>query len=582
MTKMWILPTNTSIDFGLFELLSVGNCVWEDLDNDGIIDSNETGIAGIEVILYKDGTDGQTNSADDIEMARMTTDSIGKYLFEDLYPGDYFVKLNSGIPYNMVSSTGEGIHLITGTGTYEPAPDPDKDLDNDDSGIQTGIMISSSMVSLELYTEPTNDGDSNTATNLDVDFGLITKIDLGGVVWFDRTNDGIIDPIGEYPFEDIEVVLFQPGPDGLVGTTDDSPLDTTLTDMDGNYLFPFLFPDAYYIKLNDIPSWLASSDGNGFGAYSGFGPLEPGFDPDNHVDGDDNGTQMGTTMVVTDVIDLVLYDEPKDDADTLNYTNTSVDFGLTALHFARIFDPCNCLSNESTPGAGDGQFDETITILSTIQNQIWSLIASTGMYATASPAPPGAPVIVPLGTVAIPDGIENGFYRYILKVKHIDSQGYSATFESTNGQLTISNFCQYKGSCRYEIVANPDGTPGLPQLALAQNFIMAVTNTPRTDTLLSCDNDSDFMDDGLVDGLYIDTTARDNQYTLCPQNRWQHLQVNYTQFGLAPGDILFVHDGINIAAPLIGEYRGEGVSQTGGWVAAHCDPDTQCNGLFNF
>jgi len=565
--------TNFDIDFGLFELLSIGNAVWEDLNNNGLVDEGEPSIEDVEVVLYKDGGDQQTNSNDDIEIARMVTDSVGAYRFDDLYPGEYFVQLANNIPYNMVSATGEGIYLVTGSGSYESPATPEDDIDNDDSGLQTGSTISTRLVSLELYNEPTNDGDTSISTNFDVDFGLIRKIDLGGTVWFDKTNDGAIG-LAEAAMENIEVVLNKPGEDGIIGTTDDICLDTMMTDSEGQYLFNSIFPDVYYLELQNIPSWLASSDGNGFGAYTGVGPFEEGGMSDR-TDSDDNGIQFDKTTVVSDLFDIILYQEPMDDDDELNYTNTSLDFALTPLHYARIFDPCNCLANESAPNAGDGQFEETITILSTIENQVWSLVSNTGMYTTSNE-------LVPLGTVAVPNGMENNYFKYELRIRHFDNQGYSAIFESTNGELTVANFCQYDGSCRYDLATSPDGTPGAPQLSTAQNFITAVTNTPRIDTMLSCDNESNFMDDGLVDGLYTDTTARDNQHTICPQNQWQRLTFTFTEFSTAAGDILFVHDGASIAAPLIGQYEGEGVSQTNGWVAAHCDPDTNATGCLTF
>ena len=135
--------------------------------------------------LYHVGTDGQ-KSDDDVLIGSQITKTDGLYRFDDLKPGDYYVKLNSGIPDNMVSSTGEGVAQVTGTGTNEPAPNPDQNAsDNDDNGNQMGTMITSDIVNLGINDEPTTDRDNEPTTNLAVDFGLFELMALGNFVWID-------------------------------------------------------------------------------------------------------------------------------------------------------------------------------------------------------------------------------------------------------------------------------------------------------------------------------------------------------------------------------------------------------------
>ena len=87
---------DSTYDAGLLILAELGNYVWHDLNGDGIQNSNEPGIGGIEVNLYKgDGTFYQTT----------TTNSNGYYIFEDLYPGEYFVKFEGPDGYEPVSYT---------------------------------------------------------------------------------------------------------------------------------------------------------------------------------------------------------------------------------------------------------------------------------------------------------------------------------------------------------------------------------------------------------------------------------------------------------------------------------------------
>ena len=135
------------------------------------------------------------------------------YLFQTLEPGDYWVKLNSGIPNGFYSSTGEGITTVTGTGLFEPSSMADDNIDDNDDGTQMGlgetIMIMSDIVSLDLYDEPDSDGNSVSTANYRIDFGLYETIDLGNLVWEDYNNDGIKD-VEEPGIPNIEVVLSLP------------------------------------------------------------------------------------------------------------------------------------------------------------------------------------------------------------------------------------------------------------------------------------------------------------------------------------------------------------------------------------
>ena len=71
-------------------LLSLGDLVWYDTDEDGIQDAGEAGVAGIVVDLYADVCTGQALASD-------TTNAAGNYLFTDLTPGIYCLQF-SNIP----------------------------------------------------------------------------------------------------------------------------------------------------------------------------------------------------------------------------------------------------------------------------------------------------------------------------------------------------------------------------------------------------------------------------------------------------------------------------------------------------
>ena len=177
---------NYRIDFGLYETIDLGNLVWEDYDNDGIKDMDEPGFPNIIVTLSQPGPDGLACTNDDIEIGIDTTDANGAYLFEYLNPNEYFVTL-SNIPDGFNSSSGEGFMDADGNGANEPAADPDTDINNDDDGTEAYLpdgtkIIKSDIFNLALYTEPTDDDDTDNATNYSIDFGLYESLEIGNLV----------------------------------------------------------------------------------------------------------------------------------------------------------------------------------------------------------------------------------------------------------------------------------------------------------------------------------------------------------------------------------------------------------------
>ena len=567
--------SNLTVDFGLFKLLRLGNLVWEDFNNNGVVDPGEPGIPGVEAILYQIGPDGIKATPDDVEINRVTTNQTGHYIFIRMLPGEYYVKLNSGIN-GFSSSTGEGANKITGTGNFETAPDPDNDINDDDNGNQMGAMVMSDLIMMEFMQEPMFDGDNFVNSNLTLDFGLYQPLAIGNLVWEDKNNNGLFDR-EESGISGIQVLLFDAGKDGLKNTSDDQQKGQTVTDGNGHYLFSNLKPGNYYIKLNNVPSKYISSSGTGMNQLIGNGPYEPGLPSNTDINSDDNGSQMGN-MIMSDLVTLTLYSEPINDGDSDRKTNLAVDFGLLPLNEIKIHNPCTCLNNESSPNAGDGQFAEQISILTSISGQSWSVMAQTGaLDANSSP--------VALGAIAKENGTEGGRIRYVFDLRHLDGKGYSIKFSNGIENLSVSNLCNYTQSCAYTIhdPACTDCAPGDPVPdPCKKTFIMGTDGVARVDSLNCCDNQSKFTDDGTTDGLYIDTTARNDLFTICPQNQWQRLKFIFSQFGTASGDTLYVYDGRTITDSLLGKFSGPGISQTNGWVASTCSPSKNASSCLTF
>ena len=346
--------SNLTVDFGFIQTMSLGNRVWFDLNDDGIINPGETGIAGVDVQLYRD--DGATSPgvfdpAEDTPLGLDTTDGNGYYLFNDLQPGDYFVNIpNSnwaGPLANMQSST--------------PDAAANDNADNNDNGTPNTVApvngVTSQLITLAFGTAPTNETDlsnnpldgpnfrgtsnpANNNSNLSIDFGFFlgTPMSIGNRVWFDdggttgTPNDGIIngDEAG-VPNVIVELYADSNG-DGIPDTA--TPIDTVNTDAQGYYLFDGLPPGQYVVVLSE-DNWTN-------GTLDGYlSTTTQAADNDSQDNGVDNPTPS-TDGIRSRTIILEAGTEPTADDEAVTGTgsngetddnsNLTVDFGLVTAY----------------------------------------------------------------------------------------------------------------------------------------------------------------------------------------------------------------------------------------------------------
>ncbi|MCG8449019.1 MAG: carboxypeptidase regulatory-like domain-containing protein [Pirellulales bacterium] len=196
-------------DFTALPRLTVGNHVWADIDDDGIHQASEAGIADVKLNLYEDTNgDNQYTQGVDALLAMTTTNANGDYLFQDLFPGKYVVQVD---PTNFQPQGPlAGLRSSSGNG---PAADPDNDVNGDDNGTAlAGAGVVSQAVMLSGDAEPTNDGDSNPNTNLTVDFGFFG---------FDLVLDKAVEQTSVAPQETIDytIKIDNDGPSAAADTT---------------------------------------------------------------------------------------------------------------------------------------------------------------------------------------------------------------------------------------------------------------------------------------------------------------------------------------------------------------------------
>jgi SdrD B-like domain len=224
--------SNVTVDFG-FYTMSLGNMVFVDTNNNGVLDGSETGIGQVNVHLYRDdNNDGVPDSLNSI--ADTMTLPSGQYLFTGLVAGKYIVEIES--PAGHYSSSGTSASY---TGPFEPGKGDNTAADSNDHGTTVGNRIRSTTIMLMPGTEPlaavetsgnaiTNAAvDSNT--DLTVDFGVVPGASIGNYVWLDNNRNGIQDEAADAGIDGVTVKLLKadgtvakttvtgPGPDGQPG-----------------------------------------------------------------------------------------------------------------------------------------------------------------------------------------------------------------------------------------------------------------------------------------------------------------------------------------------------------------------------
>ncbi|MCI5224327.1 MAG: hypothetical protein D3924_17080, partial [Candidatus Electrothrix sp. AR4] len=225
-------------DFGLYDSPgtgTIGDTLWLDADNDGLIDAGEEKLSGIGIVL-EINIGGIWYPA-----GHTTTATDGTYLFDELVAGDYRVTVDSTSQVTSPYSSG----------TYDlgAAMVPTYDLDG------TGTAH------IALVTLATDSTVINT-----LDFGYNWGGSIGDFVWYDNDADGLQfetecsgAPCGA---PSSTVVLYHDVNSNGVIDPGEPPLGIYATGVDpadpneGYYLFENLPPGSYMVAASEqeVPS----------------------------------------------------------------------------------------------------------------------------------------------------------------------------------------------------------------------------------------------------------------------------------------------------------------------------------------
>ena len=226
---------NSTLDMGIYQnMVSFGDRVWLDMNQDGLQSRGEVGVKDIKVILSS-GTSNFSKTT--------LTDENGNYLFTHLPAGEYSVEFTD-IPLGYLISKRDV------NGNENDLNDSDV-FTNDDKRHVTEVA---------LLTPSKND--------LSWDMGIYKticlpeKAVLGNLVWDDYNKNGIQD-IGESGIANVTVTLFNNDTDEKVKTlkTDENGLyEFAHLDPEFNYYIQFIIPTGYVVSPQDQDDDIIDSD----------------------------------------------------------------------------------------------------------------------------------------------------------------------------------------------------------------------------------------------------------------------------------------------------------------------------------
>ena len=302
-----IEPNKAGVAFATPEPgVAVGDRVWSDLNRNGRQDAGEPGVGGVGVTLF---------TASGKKVAQTTTGPDGLYVFDGLFPGNYYIQF-------ALTADQARVYGFTAKGAgSDVRVDSNADVATGRTAVFTlgaagptlPQMIDTAGYTAQVvkaaYIDPT------------IDAGLLPKrVSVGDWVWDDANRNGIQDA-GEHGIPG--VILKLTGPDGgAVTDVRGLKVGPVATDSTGHYLFadlPVLRPGQHYTVTIDKA---ASA-----GALTNFVPTKEHAGNDRSVD---SSTRVATSgdLVADGQTDLTLdfgfYDPPSGGAGGLAHTGSDI------------------------------------------------------------------------------------------------------------------------------------------------------------------------------------------------------------------------------------------------------------------
>ena len=196
------------VNFGFVKPASVGDYTWMDVNRDGLQDADEPALPGVTVTLTRADGSAVTDASGN-PVAAVTTDANGKYVFENLLPGDYKVSFQAPAGYEATTS------------------DAGDDRAADSNGASASVTL------VQGQTDDT------------IDFGAVGTGVIGDQLFLDvNQNGGNAPDAGDKVLPGVKVTLTWTGPGGITRTYE------TTTDAEGKYKFENLLPGEYKVSVD--------------------------------------------------------------------------------------------------------------------------------------------------------------------------------------------------------------------------------------------------------------------------------------------------------------------------------------------
>ena len=177
----------------------------------------------------------------------------------------------------------------------------------------------------KLITNPVNQGSVTTSDQGSATTNIVTTaldtLALGDVIYNDANGNGVLDG-GDSGINGVTLTLFDDtNHNNSFDAGIDTQLATTTTAGGGLYSFGGLAPGDYIVRV-DAANFIG---GGALATYKNASPIV-GAEPDNNIDGDNDGQPLTGGIVVTKAITLSYNNEPIPGAG--NDTNNTLDIGL--------------------------------------------------------------------------------------------------------------------------------------------------------------------------------------------------------------------------------------------------------------
>jgi uncharacterized repeat protein (TIGR01451 family) len=266
---------NLVIDFGFYPLYSLGNRVFDDANNNGIMDGGESGVASAAMKLFAVDSSGSPTGG---VIGATSTDADGYYRFDDLSAGTYVVVVdlaNSAPLTGYVSSVGASTDMALAGDLLDHGLDAPVSV----GPVVNGIASAPVTVGLNDLLVPlgeaigagfgANGPNGDDGDNLVVDFGFTKTASVSGRAVEDINGNGLIEAGDNGGIANVTIHLL---------SANGALLRTVTTDGSGAYSFAGLPPGDYLIEVVALPGWVCTGDADGGSDLREAGALASGQD----------------------------------------------------------------------------------------------------------------------------------------------------------------------------------------------------------------------------------------------------------------------------------------------------------------